>query len=262
MSELLIYLLVGSGAGLIAGLFGVGGGLVIVPVLATLFAARGFDATILMHLAIGTSLATIVLTSLSSIWAHHRRGAVRWPLVWQLLPGIVIGTALGALLANQLATAMLRSLFALFELLVALQMALAIRPDAQRQLPPLPGMVAAGSVIGGVSALMGIGGGTLTVPFLLWCRVVAQQAVATAAACGLPIAVAGTLSYVVVGWGKAALPAWSSGYLYWPALAGIAAASVLTAPIGARLAHHLDPQQLRRLFALFLALLGLYMLWS
>ncbi|MEW6646749.1 MAG: sulfite exporter TauE/SafE family protein [Pseudomonadota bacterium] len=260
MAEWLIYLTLGAFAGTLAGMLGVGGGLVIVPVLVWVFAGLAFDHGVIMHLAVGTSLATIVFTSLSSVRAHHRRGAVQWPAVWQLLPGIVLGVFLGALLAEGLPTAALRNVFGVFELLVAAQMGFSLLPEAHRALPGRIGMSAAGTVIGGVSAIVGIGGGTLTVPFLLWCGVAMRQAVATSAACGLPIAVAGAVAFAWTGSGNAGLPAQAVGYLYLPALFGIAVSSILFAPLGAWLAHSLPTTALKRFFALFLALLGVRML--
>lgn len=261
MTELVSYLLLGGVAGILAGLLGVGGGLVIVPVLAWLFLRAGMAPEVLMHMAIGTSLATIVFTSLSSVWAHHRRGAVLWGAFRRMTPGIVLGAALGAAMADRLPSETLRLIFGLFELTVAMQMALNLRPAAHRGLPGRWGMGVAGSVIGLVSAVVGIGGGTMSVPFLQWCNVSMRQAVATSAACGLPIALAGALGFVLAGWNTPGLPAWSSGYLYWPAFAGIVAASVLFAPLGARLAHLLPTVVLKRFFALFLAFLGVRMLW-
>jgi hypothetical protein len=261
ISGFLPYLLLGSVAGMLAGLLGVGGGLVIVPVLVWLFHLAGMPPEVVMHMAIGTSLATIVPTSLSSVWAHHRLGAVLWGAVARLAPGIVLGAALGATLADLLPGESLRLTFGLFELAVAVQMGLNLRPAPHRVLPAKWGMWGAGSAIGLVSALVGIGGGTMTVPFLQWCNVAMRQAVATSAACGLPIAIAGATGFIVTGWNAPALPAWSSGYLYWPAFAGIAAASVLVAPLGARLAHRLPTAVLKRFFALFLVFLGLRMLW-
>jgi len=254
------YLLAGVIAGVLAGMLGVGGGLVIVPVLAFLFAQQGFDSAVIMHLAIGTSLATIVLTSISSIRAHHRRGAVRWPVVASLTPGIILGAWLGAAVAHQLPNTALRVIFGIFELAVAAQMALEVSAAPHRQLPGRAGTGLAGMVIGSVSAIVGIGGGTLTVPFLTWCNVEMRQAVATSAACGLPIALSGAVAFVVTGWHDPALPPASSGYLHWPALFGIAITSVLFAPLGARLAHTLPVRTLRRFFALFLLLLGIRML--
>jgi len=262
MMEWIAYLGLGAFAGVLAGLFGVGGGLVIVPVLVYLFQQQGMVPDIIVHLAIGTSLATIVFTSISSVYAHHRRGAVYWRTVMQLVPGIVIGAWLGALLADLMPSARLRTVFGVFELMVALQMGLNLRASAQRGLPGWPGMSLAGGVIGAVSAMVGIGGGTMTVPFLQWCNVPIRFAVATSAACGLPIALAGAVGFVVSGWDNPLLPAPSSGYLYWPAWGGVVAASVLFAPLGARLAHSLPANQLKRFFALFLAFLAFNMLWG
>ncbi len=260
MADLPLYLAVGAFAGVLAGLFGVGGGLVIVPVLAFVFERAGIAPEVLMHLAIGSSLTTIVFTSLASVRAHHRRGAVRWALFARLAPGIAVGALLGAAVADWLPSAGLRRIFGVFELAVAVQMGLGLKPSPHRGLPGSPGLFAAGGVIGTFSAIVGIGGGTLTVPFLTWCNVAMRNAVATSAACGLPIALAGAAGFAMAGWDEAGLPGGSTGFLYWPAIAGVVAASVLFAPLGARLAHALPGEVLKRLFALFLAGLGVYML--
>lgn len=260
MTELAIYLALGATAGVLAGLFGVGGGLIIVPVLAWVFAAQGMHADVIMHLAIGTSLASIWLTSLMSIRAHHKRGAVNWVLVRRLALGIVVGALAGSAIADQLPTAALKRIFGVFELFVAAQMLLVSRFEAHFELPGKLGMNLAGGIIGVVSAIIGIGGGTLTVPFLVWCRVPMLQAVATSAACGLPIAVAGAFGFMLAGWNDTRLPEWTSGYLYWPAWLGIVIASSLTAGLGARLAHRLPAARLRQLFALLLMGMGVKML--
>ncbi len=260
MMEWLVYGGLGAFAGTLAGLFGVGGGLVIVPVLVLLFAGAGIAPEVIVHLAVGTSLATIVFTSLSSVYAHHRRGAVRWELVLQLAPGIVVGAWLGAVVADFLPGHNLRIVFGVFELLVALQMGVNLRASPEHRLPARTGMGLAGAVIGFVSAVVGIGGGTMTVPYLQWCSVAMRHAVATSAACGLPIALAGATGFLFSGWSNEALPPYSSGYIYWPAFGGIVLFSVLFAPLGARLAHKLPAAQLKRFFALFLALLGIRML--
>jgi len=256
----MLYLLLGAFVGVLAGLFGVGGGLVIVPVLVFIFKGQGVSAEVIMHLAIGTSLATIVITSISSVRAHHQHGAVLWAAFHRLTPGIVAGTLLGAYIVDHLPNDALRIIFGVFELLVAAQMGLGLKTAPHRQLPGWPGMSLAGIIIGKVSAIIGIGGGTLTVPFLVWCNVGMRQAVATSAACGLPIAIAGTAGFMLTGWNEPQLPAWSSGYIYWPAFAGIALASVLFAPLGATLAHTLPADKLKRYFAIFLAFLGVRML--
>lgn len=260
MPDLYLYLAVGALAGVLAGLFGVGGGLVIVPVLAFVFERSGIAPNVLMHLAIGSSLTTIVFTSFASVRAHHRRGAVEWRVVGRLAPGIVTGALLGAVVADWLPSADLRRIFGVFELAVAVQLGLGLKPGPHRSLPGGPGLFAAGGVIGTLSAIVGIGGGTLTVPFLTWNNVSMRNAVATSAACGMPIAVAGAAGFAVAGWGEPALPSASTGYLYWPAIGGVVAASMLLAPLGARLAHTLPGGLLKRLFALFLGGLGIYML--
>lgn len=257
---LLIYLVLGSFAGLVAGLLGVGGGLVIVPVLAGLFSAQHFPAESVMQLAVGTSLATIVVTSVASFRAHHQRGAVSWPIMWQLGMGIVLGAWAGAVVAHNISSQSLARLFGVFELLVAIQMLLGKSPAAHRQIPGRKRNLFAGGIIGTLSAVLGIGGGTLTVPYLCWHNVPIRQAVGTAAACGLPIALAGSAGFILTGWHVSDLPAWSSGYVYWPAVAAICAASVLAAPLGASLAHKLPQATLKKVFALFLGLLGVLMI--
>ena len=260
MVALITYLVLGAFAGLVAGLLGVGGGLIIVPVLVFIFTGQGMADHLIVHMAVGTSLATIVFTSISSVRAHHQHGAVLWPVFWQLTPGIVIGAWLGALFADALASDQLRRFFGVFELLVAIQMTFNVKPRPHRQLPGRAGMFGAGGVIGAISAIVGIGGGTMTVPFLVWCNVAMRKAVATSSACGLPIAIAGAAGFIVTGWNTIDLPTYSSGYVYWPAFAGIVIASVLFAPVGARLAHRLPAAQLKRIFAILLYILGFRML--
>ncbi len=256
---LLFYLFTGVVGGLLAGLLGIGGGIVIVPALFYLFSWQGFSGDHLMQLAVATSLATIVFTAIASTRAHHRRGAVAWPTLTALLPGIVIGAVAGGLLVRGLASDGLRVLFGLFEIAVALQIGFGAKPAAHRSLPGPAGTTAAGTIIGGLSALLGIGGGTLTVPFLLWCNVGIHRAVATAAACGLPIALVGSLTLIAAGWSLPDLPAHSLGYVYWPAALVIIVATYFTAPLGARLAHALPVATLKRVFAVLLAIIGLRM---
>jgi uncharacterized membrane protein YfcA len=220
----------------------------------------GVATDIAMQVAVGTSLATIVLTSISSVLAHHRRQAVLWPLVAQLAPGMMAGALLGAVIADWLPSQVLAQVFAVFALLVGIQMMVVRDLHGHIQMPGMGVMVASGGVIGAVSALVGIGGGSMTVPFLTWHRVPIHQAVATSAGCGLPIAVAGSAAFVVLGQSQATLPPHSLGYVYLPAMAGIVAASVIAAIAGAALAHQLPKTVLRQVFAVFLLLLGVYML--
>ncbi len=258
----LLYLAVGAFAGFLAGLLGVGGGLVIVPVLAFIFAAQHFPAGLIMHLALGTSLASIMFTSVSSLRAHHGHGAVNWRVVRGIAPGIVAGTLAGSVLAAHLSTLFLKVFFVVFLYYVAVQMVLNIKPEPSRDLPGTAGMFGAGSVIGAVSSLVGIGGGTLSVPFMTWCNVRLHQAIGTSAAIGFPIAAAGALGYIANGWALDDLPPYSLGFVYLPALAGLVGASVLVAPFGARLAHRLPVAKLKTVFALLLFTLGTRMLSS
>jgi uncharacterized membrane protein YfcA len=257
----IIYLLFGAFAGLTAGLLGVGGGLIIVPVLAWIFNSYGFSQNIIMHLAVGTSLATIIFTSISSIIAHHKHQAVLWQIVYKLTPGIIAGAWAGAAIADFLPTRSMKIFFGLFELFVALQMTLNIKPKPHRQLPATPAMGLAGGIIGSISSIIGIGGGTLTVPFLVWCNITMHKAVATSAACGLPIAIAGTIGYVIAGLNENNLPTNSTGYIYWPALLGITTTSILFAPLGAKLAHKLPVNKLKHIFAILLFTLAFKMLF-
>ncbi|MCQ4348682.1 sulfite exporter TauE/SafE family protein [Pseudomonas stutzeri] len=255
--EFVIYLILGAAAGVLAGLFGVGGGMVIVPVLVYSFQVQGFAPEVLTHMAVGTSLATIAFTSINSIRAHHRRGAVRWEIVRWLAVGILAGSVLGGLTASLLQGAWLQKIIGVFAISVAAQMAFDLKPRASGGVPGKTGLGAAGGVIGWASAIIGIGGGSLTVPFLTWRSVPMQQAVATSAACGLPIAVASALSFMWLGHGEPQLPPWSAGFVYLPALVGIATTSMFFARFGAQLAHHLSPLMLKRLFALLLLCVGL-----
>lgn len=259
---LMLYLALGAAAGVVAGLFGIGGGLLIVPVLIFTFTAQGMSADVLTHAAIATSLATIVVTSMSSIRTHHSRGAIRWELFKPLTVGILLGAFIGVQFAAGLAGATLQIILGCFVLVVAARMvfsqAVASGLQQERSAP----MAVAGVVIGSLSSLFGIGGGTLTVPFLSWCRVSMQQAVATSAACGLPIALVGALSNVYVGWGNVAVEEHSLGFVYLPAFIGIVITSAYFAKIGANLAHKLPAVVLKRCFAIFLLVVGVRLLVS
>jgi uncharacterized membrane protein YfcA len=257
LTTLVLYLVLGALAGVVAGLFGIGGGLLIVPVLIFSFELQGISDSVLTHMAVATSLATIVITSISSVRAHHQRGAVRWELFRPLGVGILLGAVLGVTTAVQLSGPVLQLTIGVFVLLVALQMALNLKPSAGEARPTTPELGTAGVGIGWASAIFGIGGGTLTVPYLNWRRVAMQQAVATSAACGLPIALMGAATNMALGWGASELPPWSLGYVYLPAFAGIVLASSLTAPVGARLAHSLPQAKLKKVFALFLLAVSL-----
>ena len=259
MTFWLLYAALGLFAGFLAGLLGVGGGLVIVPVLMFIFTAQHFPEAHVLHLALGTSLASIMFTSISSLRAHHGHGAVDWHTVRAITPGIVTGTLLGTVLAAQLATGHLKAFFAAFLFYVGTQMLLNIKPKPARQLPGMAGMFAVGNLIGGISALVGIGGGTLSVPFMAWCNVTMHRAIGTSAAIGLPIALSGAIGYLANGLAVEGLPRYSLGYIYLPALAGVVVASVITAPLGAKLAHRLPLPLIKKIFAILLYVLGVRM---
>jgi uncharacterized membrane protein YfcA len=221
---------------------------------------QGAPSEFLMHLALGTSLASIIFTSVSSFWAHHQRGAVHWTVVRRIVLGILMGTFLGSCLAAQMSTNLLKGVFVVFLYYMGFQMLTNQKPKPSRGLPGPVGMFAVGNGIGAVSALVGIGGGSLSVPFMVWCNMTVHDAIGTSAAIGFPIALAGTVGYIVNGLNVPGLPAYSLGYVYLPALAGIVAASVFTAPLGVRLAHSLPVAKLKRVFALLLFVMGTKML--
>ena len=260
----LIIELLGLGCitGFLAGLLGVGGGAMLVPFMTLLMSYKGMPAQHVVKMAIATSLATICFTSISSVRAHHRRGAVRWDLVRLLAPGIVVGALVGAQIAKQLPSNVLALLFAAFIGFSATQMFADRKPKPTRQMPQGAGLLTAGGLIGALSALVGAGGAFISVPFMVACNLPIINAVATSAALGFPIAVAGSVGYIIAGWSLHDMPGGTLGYLYLPALLTLASASVITAPLGARAAHRLDVQQLKRVFALLLYALAAYMLYK
>lgn len=258
----LLYPAGGLVAGILAGLLGVGGGVVIIPIMTALFSRQGFPPAFILHLALGTSLATILVTSFSSLRAHHRAGAVRWDIVWAIAPGIVAGTLAGSRLVAGLSGVVLRVFFSCFLVYVAVQMVRPGRPGRVHRLPGKIGLWAMGGLIGFASSLVGIGGGTLSVPFLTRSGLSVHAAIGTAAAIGFPIAAAGTLGYVAHGLGIEGLPPGSVGFVYLPAFFGIASLSLFTAPFGARLAHRLPVPTLKRVFGLFLIGVAARMVWG
>ncbi|MDB5790877.1 MAG: hypothetical protein JWQ80_901 [Massilia sp.] len=264
MDPLLILALLAMGAfgGFAAGLLGIGGGMILVPFITMVLTARGVPDALVVHMAIATSLATIMFTSLSSVRAHHKHGAVVWRIVKLLSPGIVVGSAIGPWIGKQMNASTLAWSFGAFVAFSATQMLINKKPAAARDLPGTGGMFAAGGVIGVLSGLVGAGGGFVSVPFMTWCGVRIQNAVATSAALGFPIALAGTLANVFYGWDEPGLPEYSLGFIYMPALLIIVATSVATAPLGARTAHRMPVRQLQKVFALILYALAAYMVWK
>lgn len=256
------YPVLGLLVGFFAGLLGVGGGAIMVPVLTTLFTYQGFEPAVVVHLALGSSMAGIVLTSVSSARTHAAHGAVRWNVWRPMAVGVLGGTFAASSLASLIPSRPLALFFAGFIALVAVQLAFNLKPKAVRPLPGAVGLALVGAGIGAVSALVAIGGGTMTVPFLTWCQVPITHAIGISAALGIPIAVTGTIGYLVNGWNDPALPPYALGYLYLPAVVGISATSIFAAPWGARLAHRLPVPVLKRIFALLLLALVTKMLWT
>jgi uncharacterized membrane protein YfcA len=255
-------LLMGTITGYLAGLLGIGGGMIQVPFLTTLLVQHGMASELALKTAIATAMATIAFTSLSSVRAHHARGAVRWDIARAMAPGILVGGLVaGAGLFAQLKGPALSIVFALFVGYSATQMLLDRKPTASRQLPGAPAQAAIGAGIGALSSLVGAGGAFMSVPFMLLCNVPIHHAVGTSAALGFPIALASTLGYVIGGWSLPPSLPGAFGYLYLPALFIVAVASVLMAPLGARTAHAMDTRRFRRIFAVLLYGVAGYMAW-
>ena len=255
--------LLGMGTGFLAGLLGVGGGMLMVPFTTIIMSNRGVSPDLAVKMAIATSMATIIFTSISNVRTHHKRGAVRWDIVKRLAPGIVVGSIIGSLgVFALLKGSYLAVFFGLFVSFSATQMFLDKKPDPTRQMPGTAGQLAAGGFIGFMSGLVGAGGGFISVPFMTWCNVAIHNAVATSAALGFPIAVANVLGYAISGQSVQNLPAGSFGYIWLPALTVIAVCSFMTAPLGAQTAHKLPIAKLKRIFASILYVLAAYMLYK
>jgi uncharacterized protein len=263
-------LVLGLCTGFLAGLLGIGGGMLMVPFITFILTSKGFPVEHIVKMAVATSLATICFTSLSSVWAHHKRGAVLWPVALALAPGILLGSLVGAQLAVALPAKMLSVLFAVFVAFSATQMFLNRKPKPSRVLPGFAGMFSVGGLIGGLSALVGAGGAFISVPFMTWSNVKIHNAVATSSALGFPIAFAGTLGYIWAGWqlppmqstlAGGTVLAGNLGYLYLPGLIIISLASMCTAPLGAKTAHNIDIAPLKKVFASVLYLLAAYFLF-
>ncbi len=252
------YALTGMTAGFLAGYLGIGGGLILVPVLSWMFSQDPATSDTAVQMAVATSLATMLFTSMSSLLAQHRRGAIFWPVVRQMLPGLMVGALLGSYIADHIGNIALGRVFGVFALLVGLQILRGARRVGERTLPgPIP-VAGTGFLIGTISSLLGIGGGSMTVPWFLWHGQRVQNAIATAAACGYPIAVAGTLGFVMLGESHLSTP--TLGYVHLQALVGVALFGVFGAPIGVAAIHRSSPLVAKRWFALFLLIVAFKML--
>ncbi len=262
MDWIAAYLLLGATVGLLGGLFGIGGGTVLVPVLLFLFDAKHFAPEHQLHLALSTSMATIIFTALASLYKHHQHSAVKWSVVRTITPGILIGAGIGSLLATRIPTQLLGFIFALFVYFAAAQILFDLRPPVSRQLPGNGAIRLFGVFAGTLSSLVSIGGGTVVIPYLLWSNLNLRQAIGTSAAISFPVAVGGTIGYIATGLNAPGLPDFTLGYVYLPCLLWTATASVITAPLGARATHKMNIVVLRKLFAVLLLALATQLLFK
>jgi uncharacterized membrane protein YfcA len=256
------YLLMGLAVGLFAGMLGIGGGVILVPLMVFMFSAQDFPADRILHLALGTSMCSIVFTSISSVRAHQSHGAVRWDIVRSAAASLVIGVLAGTLIADRMSSRFLAIFFVAFVYYAGTQLFLDLKPRPTRQLPGAAGISAAGLAVGTISSWVGVGGGVITIPLMTMCNVPMRHAIGTSAALGLPIAISGAIGYIATGWGKDHLPPMSLGYVYLPALIGIVVGTFVTVPLGAKLAHSMPVRALKRIFAVILFVLATRMLWS
>ena len=256
------YAAVGAVAGFFAGLLGIGGGAIMVPLLVMLFEAQGLPKAYILHLAVGSAMVSILFTSLSSMRAHAVLGVVRWDLALTLTPGILAGSLVGSAMTAWISRQLFATLFTAVVFFAATNILIDRKPKPTRQLPGALGSMLVGVVIGFASALAALGGAFLTIPYALYCNVPLLQAIGTAAIVGFPIALAAGIGFILAGWGQSGLPPHSLGYVYLPAVLGITLASVLTAPLGAAAAHRVPTRRLRQVLALLLYGLAAKMLVS
>tara|TARA_R110002049_G_scaffold13509_2_gene58527 strand:+ start:161388 stop:162188 length:801 start_codon:yes stop_codon:yes gene_type:complete len=257
-----IFLLLGAVVGFFAGLLGVGGGGIMVPVLTSYFLYKNVPVEFVVHMALGTSMASIIMTSAASLYAHQTHQGVVWNIVKIMAPAVLIGTFAATYMVTHVSSRHLAIFFAIFMTYVSVQMFLNIQPKPSRSTPGKIRLLSAGGGIGAISAVVAIGGGSLTVPFLAWHNIPLKKAIGTSAAIGFPIAVAGTLGYLINGWDSDYQQDYLYGFIYLPAVLLISLVSYFTAPLGARLAHKLPVPVLKKVFAIFLLLLGVKMLLS
>ena len=257
-----LLILVGSGAGILAGLFGLGGGVLVVPGLLFVFWLLKFPTAVLMHLAIGTSLSIMICTATSSVWAHQRNGNILWPVTGRVLPGIICGVVAGTLLANRMNGRWLEILFGVFVLILSMKMFTGFRGQrTHRNMPGRGAMFSFGTAVGLKSGLLGVGGGILSVPFLTYCGLPMKKAAGTSASFSWPISIMGTISFIIVSHGKLSIPG-ATGYVYWPAFICVAPFAALCAPIGAGIHNRVGESSdriLQRVFAVLLFLVGVKM---
>lgn len=259
---LTIYLIIGAFAGIMSGLFGVGGGVVVIPALSNVFTHyTPIPQSYTMQMAVGTSLAIMIFTAMSALYAHHKRKVVRWDMFCDMLPGLIAGSVMGAIIAHFLPSALLKIIFGIFLVFVSFRMIVNKPNDETESRLSLTVIRMSSFVIGVLSSVLGVGGGTLLVPFLLRCQLDMRQATGTSVACGLAVGIVATTCFMFIGLSSIKHAEWSTGYIYWPAFLGVVIASTLLAPLGAALAHTLPKEFLKRVFGLFLLLMACDMLF-
>ncbi len=258
--EILLYFLLGTFSGVLAGLFGIGGGIIIIPTFFYIFSYLGFAEEILSHMVLGSSLGVIVFSSLSSTFSHHLKGAVNWKLIKVVVPSIVIGSSLGGITAGYLESSTLQGLVSLFLVVASIQLIFEFPPPSQNPKTNLVGPVIAGGGIGWLSGVFGIGGGIFSVPYFYHRGLTMMNAIGTSAACGIPIALAGSISYMVIGFENINLPNNSIGYIYLPATLIVGLMSSITAKYGVNIAHRMKQKKLRIAFAFLVMIMALNLL--
>jgi len=254
------YVAIGAAVGFFAGMLGIGGGAIMVPLLVILFDAQGLPKSHILHLAVGTGMATILFTSVASVRAHASRGAIRWDIARNITPGILVGGLVGSWIASFIPPLVFAALFTAVIYIAATNLLIDRKPKPSREAPGFAGMSVFGFVVSAASAFAAIGGAFLTVPFMLWCNVPMLQAIGTAAVIGFPIALSGTVGFIATGLRETGLPPYTVGFVYLPALAGIVVTSMLMAPVGAAAAHRLPTVWLKRIFAVLFYVMATKML--
>ncbi|MBS0287140.1 MAG: sulfite exporter TauE/SafE family protein [Proteobacteria bacterium] len=262
--EYVAYIFVGFITGILSGLLGLGGGVVMVPALIVIFSWQAFPSTFLMQMAAGTSLGAMIMTTFMAAWSHHKRGGIRWELTTYLIPGTVAGAIAGVFIAKQINTHDLQVIFAIFAILLGAKLLVEANNKpalTKRNIAPLFLLMLA-TAIGVLAGMLGLGGGVLLIPLLLWLGTTMVQASATSAACAFPTATAGAIMAVIAGWHNEALPAMTWGFVYWPVALILGVASLFGAPVGVSLAHRLPVQVVKRIFGVILILIAVRMIWS
>ena len=262
IQTIMYFLLLGSFVGVISGLFGIGGGGIIVPILTMIFLSKGMDQSTVVHLALGTSMSIIIITSISSVRAQQKKKAIEWNIVKLMVPGILVGTFLATFIASKLDSFYLSLIFSLFMFYSAMQMFIDKKPKVESGLFSKKTQVLSGSLIGGLSALVSIGGGILSVPYLVMQNIDIRRAIATSSAIGVPIAVAGTFGYILNGLDSTSFSDYSIGYVNLAAFLCVSVASFLTAPIGVMLVHKIEVKLMKKLFAILPLVLSIKMIYS